>query len=253
MVHHRENFQRLYDLRQRSAPPELDYAAPEEEAESYFARKDIAFIGLIRQNGFASSLSYSIQRKLSRSEAQAWLDRLARHGEVSPIEVEGDKEVRYALSSDLPLLKILEAGEVPAAWQPLGATNLDEVIFLAPLDIVSARGRAGWLFDFEYLWEVYKPADKRRWGYYTLPVLYGDRLVARLDPRLERATKTLHINGFWLDDHAPVNDPEFATALGRGLGCFARFLDADQVQMIAIEPTVLRAQVAEFLGLPATI
>src|SRR5207248_1030717 len=82
---------------------------------------------------------------------------------------------------------------------------------------VSTRGRASWLFDFEYLWEVYKPAAKRRWGYYTLPILYGDRLVARLDPKLDRTTSTLVINGFWLEEYAPVECPGFAAALARGL------------------------------------
>ena len=76
---------------------------------------------------------------------------------------------------------------------------------------------------------MYKPAGQRRWGYYTLPVLYGDRLEARLDPRLERSSGTLWINGFWLEVHAPVQDPAFAAALVRGLRRFASFLGARQV------------------------
>jgi uncharacterized protein YcaQ len=61
------------------------------------------------------------------------------------------------------------------------------VRFLAPLDIVSARGRAQQLFDFEYVWEVYKPAHRRRWGYYVLPILWGYRLAAFV-----RAEKIAH-------------------------------------------------------------
>ena len=104
------------------------------------------------------------------------------------------------------LLATLAADQVPAAWQPLVTTTLDEVTFLAPLDIVSARGRAKVWFDFEYIWEVYKPAHQRRWGYYTLPILYGDRLVARFDPKLDRTTNTLVINGMWLEDDALAED-----------------------------------------------
>ena len=51
-----------------------------------------------------------------------------------------------------------------------------------------------WVFDFDYVWEVYKPAAKRRYGFYVLPVLYGDRLVARFDPAFDRKTRVLTIN-----------------------------------------------------------
>ena len=105
--------------------------------------------------------------------------------------------------------------------------------------IVSARGRAKKLFDFEYIWEVYKPAEQRRWGYYTLPILYGDRLAARLDPKLDRSSMTLHINGFWLEDWQPA-DADFAAALGAGLQRFARFVRASQVDFSAVEPDGLR-------------
>ena len=80
---------------------------------------------------------------------------------------------------------------------------------------------------------MYKPAGQRRWGYYTLPVLYGDRLEARLDPRLERSSGTLWINGFWLEEHAPAQDPAFAAALARGLQGFAAFVGARQVDFLA--------------------
>jgi len=83
---------------------------------------------------------------------------MVRQGEVVPVQVEGDKVLRNALGSDLPLLESLEAGKIPATSKPLGTTTLDAAIFLASVDIVSARGRAGWLLDFEYVWEVYKPA-----------------------------------------------------------------------------------------------
>lgn len=134
---------------------------------------------------------------------------------------------------------------VPNAWQPIGPTSEEEVVFLAPLDIVSARGRAKWLFDFEYIWEVYKPASARRWGYYTLPILYGDRLVARLDPKLDRKTGTLVINGFWLEEEeVTAADVDFAEALARGLDHFARFLQAGRIDTAALQPASLRQHLA---------
>jgi uncharacterized protein YcaQ len=112
--------------------------------------------------------------------------------------------------------------------------------------MVSARGRAKQVFDFEYLWEVYKPVHQRRWGYYTLPILYGDDLVARLDPKLDRKTNTLHILGFWLEEDAP-KDESFANALGRGLARFAKFVGAKRVELSAIQPRRLQAQARKML------
>ena len=109
-------------------------------------------------------------------------------------------------------------------------------MFLAPLETVSAGGRAQALFDFEYIWEVYKPAAKRRWGYYTLPILYGDQLVARLDPKFERATKTLIINGFWLEQERLGKDADFVEALVRGLTRLATFVGAHDVAAAAVKP-----------------
>lgn len=120
--------------------------------------------------------------------------------------------------------------------------------FLAPLEIVSARGRAKVVFDFEYVWEVYKPAEKRRWGYYVLPVLYGDRLVARMDARLDRKTQTFHVLGLWLEDHQPQDEAAFWEAFGRGLASFARFHSAERIDAAGIAPPALRARVRDVLS-----
>ena len=144
-------------------------------------------------------------------------------------------------------LESLEKGKIPKGWKPKETTTLEEVTFLAPLDIVSARGRAKKLFGFEYLWEVYKPAHQRRWGYYTLPILYGDDLVARLDPRLDRSTMMLEIKGFWHEDDAPVKDVDFANALAKGLLRFAAFVNAKKINIASFQPIVLRKHIATIL------
>jgi uncharacterized protein YcaQ len=154
--------------------------------------------------------------------------------------VEGSKDGFLTLNSNQPHLSELEAGRLPKAWKPKGSTTDEEVTFLAPLEIVSARGRAKKVFDFEYLWEVYKPAHQRRWGYYTLPILYGDDLVARLDPKLDRTTNTLQILGFWLEDDAP-KDEAFANALANGLKRFADMIGAEKMDLSGIKPVKLRA------------
>jgi hypothetical protein len=244
MIHHRQGFERVYDLRERVAPAAFDVIAPEEEAEAFFAHKTVAFHGLLPERQFGAWLLTFAGRKPDRAEARRWLNTLTEQGAVAPLRIESSRDVWYTLADDLPLLDTLEAGGVPAAWRPLDATTEKEVILLAPLEIVSARGRSNWLFDFEYLWEVYKPAAARRWGYYTLPILYGDRLVARLDPRLDRAAQTLRINGFWREEGAVADESAFVAALACGLARFARFLGAQRIDLAALEPPNQWPQIA---------
>jgi uncharacterized protein YcaQ len=163
------------------------------------------------------------------------------------VQVEGRRETFLVLGEDVRLLDTIAKGKIPKGWNPKDTTTLDEVTFLAPLDIVSARGRAKKVFDFEYKWEVYVPAVKRRWGYYVLPILYGDDLVARLDPKLDRTSMTLEIKGFWLEDDAPVKDAAFADALAKGMIRFANFMEAKNVDVSGIRPVGLRKHIQKML------
>jgi uncharacterized protein YcaQ len=156
------------------------------------------------------------------------------------VQVEGWKAVHYALGSDARVLRDLSAGRIPKAWTPLETTTTEEVVFLAPLDQVSARGRAKVLFGFDYIWEVYKPAHLRKFGYYTLPILWGDRLVARFDSKLDRATNTFVILGLWLEDKVLGKDEAFAEALARGFERFVMFLGASKMDAKAIREPLLR-------------
>jgi uncharacterized protein YcaQ len=241
MITTRKGFDRVYDLRERVAPLEYDKVAPSAEAEDFFARKTISMLHLMRAKRFRIGWQNGIEREVTSEEADKKLSALIEQGAVSHLKVEGSAETWLALTKDIPLLESLEAGRIPKLWKPLASSTEEEVAFLAPLDMVSARGRAKQVFDFEYIWEVYKPVHQRRWGYYTLPILYGDDLVARLDPKLDRKTNTLHILGFWLEDDAP-KDEAFASALGRGLARFAKLVGAKQVEMNAIQPRRLQAQ-----------
>jgi uncharacterized protein YcaQ len=169
-------------------------------------------------------------------------------GMFAQVMVEGERDRFLVLREDVKTLETLAMGITPRKWKPKETTTLDEVTFLAPLDIVSARGRAKQVFDFDYKWEVYTPALKRRWGYYVLPILYGDDLVARLDPKLDRTKMTLEIKGFWLEDDAPVKDAAFAVALAKGLIRFAKFMEAETIKLNAINPVALRSDVEKWVG-----
>jgi len=239
MTHHRENFERVYALTEDVAPPDLVRESSDGEADRFLVMNDIRFLGLSRFQRTADAF----RRGVPFSRAKAILEGLLAAGEVVEVGVEGWKFTHYALGEDLPLLEGVAAGRVPDAWEPVDAATEEEVVFLSPLDPVSARGRARILFDFDYVWEVYKPAEVRRYGYYTLPVLWGDRLVARFDGKLDRTDGAFSVLGFWLESEGLGKDRAFAGALARGFARFADFLGADKMDMTGIEEPLLRKHV----------
>ena len=248
MMHHRDGFNRVYDFRENIAPKEFDTIASEKETEDFFAHKTVALMGLKSERKMGGELNYYMNRRYSPDSMTKILERQKALGMFTQVQVEGGRETYLVLPEDIAVLDSLEKGKVPKGWNPKETTTLEEVTFLSPLDIVSARGRAQKLFDFDYKWEVYVPAPKRRWGYYVLPILYGDDLVARLDPKLDRETMTLQIKGFWLEDDAPVKDVEFANAFACGLIRFAKFLEAKRIDVASIHPPRLRKQVQAMIS-----
>jgi uncharacterized protein YcaQ len=236
MTHHRENFERVYALTETVAPAHLIPESSEAESNRFLIQKEISYAGLSRLNRAQDSY----HRGVPFSKATQIREAMLADGDLIEVRVEGWKQLHYALSSDAKLLRELGAGRVPEAWTPLQTTTMEEVVFLAPLDPVSARGRAKVLFGFDYVWEVYKPEHKRKFGYYTLPVLWGDQLVARFDSKLDRATNTFAILGLWLEDEALGKDEAFAQALACGFARFTAFLGASQLEAQAMREPLLR-------------
>ncbi len=239
MTHHRENFERVYALAETVAPQHLLQESEPEQADRFLFKKEIAFSGLTRLN--RSQDAYF--RGVPFSKGKEVRETLLADGEIIEVQVEGWKQVHYALGSDAGLIADLIAARVPPAWTPLDTSTTQEAVFLAPLDPVSARGRAKLLFDFNYIWEVYKPEHQRTYGYYTLPVLWGDRLVARFDSKLDRVSNTFVILGLWLEDAALGEDEAFAAALAGGFARFVAFLNAGSLDATAVQQPLLRLRI----------
>lgn len=245
MTHHRDRFERVYALTEQVAPAEFIYEASDAETDRFLTIKEIAFNGLSRIR--RTSDGYHGRGEPDRA-AQKMLGSLLAEGELIEVQVNGWKAIQYALASDAKLLTDLSAGRIPKAWKPLDTTTTEEVIFLAPLDHVSARGRAKELFGFDYIWEVYKPAPQRKFGYYALPILWGDQLVGRFDSKLDRTTNTLVVLGLWLENKALGKDEVFAEALARGFAHFIKFLSADKMDVKLIREPLLRRHVDSLIG-----
>ena len=244
MVTRREGFERVYAATEAVAPPEALREVAEEEADDVLLRKEIAADGLARLTGVHWFLRRDVPKGEVAAREAAWIAA----GVAIEVRVEGWKTTRLALAADLPAFAELEAGRVPAAWAAIDTSTDDEATFLSPLDPVSARGRAKPLFGFDYTWEVYTPAAKRRFGYYVLPILWGDRLVGRFDPKLDRATGTLRILGLWLEDPALAGDGAFADALARGMQRFLRTLGAGRIDVSGVPQVALRKRLRGLKG-----
>ena len=239
MTHHRENFERVYALTEAVAPAHLVRESDAAEADRFLIKKDVSFSGLSQ----VKRVSDSFHRGVPFGQVKQILEAMLADGDIIEVKVEGWKAVHYALGSDAKTLRDLSAGRLPKAWTPLETSTTEEVVFLSPLDPVSARGRAKVLFGFDYIWEVYKPVHQRKFGYYTLPILWGDRLVARFDSKLDRATDTFVILGLWLEDKALGKDEAFAEALAHGFARFVAFLGARQLDARAIHEPRLRRRI----------
>jgi uncharacterized protein YcaQ len=147
---------------------------------------------------------------------------LVDDGALIPVAVEGFREVRHVLAGEMPILE---------ATAMARETVTPSVSFLAPLDpLMWDRRLVKGLFGFDYIWEVYVPAPKRRHGYYVLPLLFGDRLVGRIEPRFERASRILRIAGIWFEDgFGPMEEPHFVPALAGALNAYGKFVGARTV------------------------
>ncbi len=237
MTHHREGFERVYALAEAVAPAHLLAPAGEAEADRFHARKLVAYQGI----GRVTALSAWLARRVTPLEQRAIERDLVDSGAVVPVAVEGWSGRHYILSEDVRLLNEVARGRIPARWRPLDASTEEEVTLLSPLDPVSARGRAKALFDFDYTWEIYHRAEDMRFGRYTMPLLWGDRLVGRLDPKLDRSIGTLVVNGVWLEDPALARDLGFIEALAAGVRRLMTFLGVERVDASAVATPRIRS------------
>jgi uncharacterized protein YcaQ len=217
-ISRREGNRRFYDLIERLVPADrLKTHADEAEQLRHRLLSRHRGVGLMAVGG-ASELVAATGSAVDRVRTTA---ALVEDGTLIPVAVEGFRETRYLLADEMRMLKATAAR----------ATRGASVSFLAPLDpLMWDRRLVKGLFGFDYIWEVYVPAHKRRHGYYVLPLLFGDRLVGRIEPRLERASRTLRIAGIWFEDgFKPMEEPQFVPALGDALDGYMRFVGADSV------------------------
>ena len=191
LIHHKSGTRKFYDLADKYLPADLLAApdpCPDESARlDWRVLRRIGAVGLLWNRRSDAWLGIS----MAAEERDAAFARLEKAGRITPVRVEGLRFPLYVLNTDLPLLESVRSGQADCKAR---------LEFLAPLDpMLWDRKLIEALFGFQYSWEIYTPASKRKYGYYVLPVLYGDRLVERIEPKTDRKANSLTVQNIWFE------------------------------------------------------
>jgi uncharacterized protein YcaQ len=234
MIAERRNFQKIYDLTERVLPPGTDTRVPDaRETAEHVIRRALGAMGIAEAREIHEYLQPAAARD-SNFRAVAWdvllrtLGELAEEKAVVPVRLEGQKETPYyALAA--------AAERLADAPKCKGAVHL-----LSPFDnLIIQRERTERLFDFHYTLECYTPGRKRVHGYFVLPVLFGERLVGRVDPQADRKSGKMALHNVSLEDGFRPTDA-FLAEFSKAIAGFAKFNRCDAVAIEKVRPAKLK-------------
>jgi uncharacterized protein len=217
----RDGTRRYYDLLERLLPAELlarEVPLREQLRHKLLSRyRAHGLLGVAGPDifggiGFARPTGDHPGRTVLREE-------LVDRGELVPVDVEGVRGKRFVIREEVPLL---ESPPEPRA----------SVAFLPPFDpLVWDRPLLGNLFGFDYVWELFLPPARRRWGWYVLPIAFGDRFVGRIEPRIDREAGRVEVLDVWWEDgFAPRRADGFVDAMRDALRAYLRFAGAGALE-----------------------
>ncbi len=226
VVGHRGN-QNVWGLAEEFLPRWVDRKElTENEFENLSAQRAIRALG----TATLSEVNYYFVRGRYRN-LRGTLARLLEESTIHRVIVEGlgSRDERYVHEQDLRLLESMNSG----GWQP-------RMSLLPPFDnLICSTARTSKLFGFDYVREQFLPREKRRFGTYVLPILWGDKLIGRIDPQMDRKEERLKINSVHAEPGAP-GDRETATTIRGTIERLADFLGAKEVEYTARVPPAWR-------------
>lgn len=228
VIHHRVNTRKVYDFSSRHIPAEILGAGEPNETQAQFhdwrVLRRIQGLGMIWNRSGDAWLGF---RGIMAGDRTAAFSRLIDRGKIVEVRVDGIEQPLYLRNADRDELdRIRDSG-----------VSSNRAAILAPLDnLLWDRRFIQELFDFYYIWEVYKPVAERRYGYYVLPILYGDRFIARFEPGRAKDSGALIIKNWWWEPEVHPSQ-RMKSALRR---CFKRFL-----KFLGTDELIIEGDVAE--------
>ena len=191
LIHHKSGSRKFCDLAEKYLPADLLNAPnpcrDEAELLRWRIRRRIGAVGMLWNRPSTAWLGIGMSTE-QRNEAFGTLEAA---GEIAAVQAEGIRAPLYILAEDLPLLEAVVKGE--ADCRP-------RLEFLAPLDpMLWDRKLIEAVWGYQYSWEIYTPAVKRKYGYYVLPVLYGRELIGRIEAVADRRRMQLEVRNIWYE------------------------------------------------------
>ncbi len=224
MVTRRDRFHRIYDLTERVLPAEIDTTLPTgEELTRFHVRRALQAFGIATEKEICGHLQLA-----GKDEIKTVINEQVNAGELLEVMIEGQSQVNWTKPDYLENLE-----------QPL---NDPKIHFLSPFDnLIIQRQRIKRLFYFDYTLECYVPAAKRKWGYFVLPILWGDRLIGRLDPKADRKKRELIIKSLQFEPGFEEFDA-LLPGLIRKLIDLAKFNGCEKVSFETVSPGRYKAK-----------
>lgn len=230
MIAERRNFQRVYDLAERVLPDNVNTSLPDEdEVGRFFVQRALSAYGVAQERDIADHI-----RATNRAVISKALRQLVEAGQVIRLQLNEDGSTDYyALPESLAKAAELEPSS--------------SLFLLSPFDnLIIQRNRIKQLFDFDYLLECYVPAARRIYGYFTLPILWREQLVGRLDPKADRRQKTLIIRNLVFEPDFEAFD-EFLPTFAEKSRDLARFNRCEKVEVEQVSPAKIKQTIAHYL------
>lgn len=221
IIHHKSGSRKFYDLAERHLNPDLlSAASPCKDEESLLrwrVLRRIGAVGLLWNKSSPAFLGIPMKAEQRREIFAA----LEASGAILPIRVEGSRTLFYYRAGDEALMAKVLAEEID---------RKPRLAFLAPLDpLLWDKAMIAALWDFSYSWEIYTPAEKRKYGAYALPILWGERFIGRIEAAADRGGRVLRVKNIWLEPGVRLTK-RLQSALDRSLTRFAEFNDCLTVE-----------------------
>ncbi len=223
VIHHKNGSRKFYDLAERYLDPSLlsaDFPCEDEKTLlCWRVLRRIGAVGLLWNKNSPAFLGIPMKADQRRQAFSA----LEAAGAILPVPVEGIKTQFYYRSEDDPLMQDVLAERVD---------RKPRLEFLAPLDpLLWDKAMIAALWDFRYSWEIYTPASKRKYGYYTLPVLWGERFIGRIEAVADYKDSTLRVKSIWFESGIRLTKT-IQASIDRALTRFSRFNDCTTVEIM---------------------
>ena len=221
VIHHKNGSRKFYDLAERHLEPSLLAAenpcADEFELLCWRVLRRIGAVGLLWDRSSPALLGIELNAESRRAVFSA----LSSRGAILPARVEGVKADLWYRAEDEPLMRAALLGTLDTK---------PRMEFLAPLDpLLWDKALTAALWDFRYSWEIYTPADKRKYGYYTLPILWGSDFIGRIEAAADPKSGTLRVKNIWFEPGVR-RTKKLELALDRTLRRFALFNGCNSVE-----------------------